>query len=292
MNMIFPKTTTNSDNKIKSINYCINDKINKQSINLIPIYKNIRTDSFKKKHLINNKSIENKSDDLSGNVNYSSWNSTNINNNNASNFYSNNLKTQSNQFECNEDSFSNEKNKKDENYDYLNNEKKVRIPLQNIKFINDRNKIYSAKINTKKTNNKFSLNFEINKRDNNNNTNASIGSEKDNNNSKIIDSDQKNTFYSRIKDKIYKANLDRVRISKKAFGCIEGYAAITTEGVVRDYNEDRVSIILNIPQPPNFNGVSWPNCSFFGIYDGHGGSACAEFLRDNLHKFVQVFNFY
>lgn len=27
----------------------------------------------------------------------------------------------------------------------------------------------------------------------------------------------------------------------------------------------------------------WPKCSFFGVYDGHGGASCADFLRDNLH---------
>jgi protein phosphatase PTC2/3 len=27
----------------------------------------------------------------------------------------------------------------------------------------------------------------------------------------------------------------------------------------------------------------WPKCSFFAIYDGHGGSACADFLKDSLH---------
>ena len=30
----------------------------------------------------------------------------------------------------------------------------------------------------------------------------------------------------------------------------------------------------------------WPTCSFFGVYDGHGGSGCSDFLRDNLHKFI------
>ncbi|KAH9577214.1 PPM-type phosphatase domain [Trypanosoma melophagium] len=25
---------------------------------------------------------------------------------------------------------------------------------------------------------------------------------------------------------------------------------------------------------------------FFGVYDGHGGTQCAEFLRDNLHTFI------
>jgi len=27
-------------------------------------------------------------------------------------------------------------------------------------------------------------------------------------------------------------------------------------------------------------------CSFFGVYDGHGGTVCADFLRDNLHQYV------
>ena len=31
---------------------------------------------------------------------------------------------------------------------------------------------------------------------------------------------------------------------------------------------------------------NWPKCSFFGLYDGHGGSGCSDFLRDNLHLFV------
>jgi len=57
-------------------------------------------------------------------------------------------------------------------------------------------------------------------------------------------------------------------------------------GLVRTYNEDRVSIILNIMKPLNRSNEQWPKCSFFGVYDGHGGVTCAEFLRDNLHQFV------
>jgi len=30
----------------------------------------------------------------------------------------------------------------------------------------------------------------------------------------------------------------------------------------------------------------WPRCSFFGVYDGHGGAACADFLRDQLHQLI------
>jgi protein phosphatase 2C family protein 2/3 len=53
----------------------------------------------------------------------------------------------------------------------------------------------------------------------------------------------------------------------------------------RTYNEDRVAIILNIMKPKMkvFNGLTWPKCSFFGVYDGHGGNVCADFLRDYLH---------
>jgi len=26
--------------------------------------------------------------------------------------------------------------------------------------------------------------------------------------------------------------------------------------------------------------------AYFGVFDGHGGTNCADFLRDNLHLFV------
>ena len=52
----------------------------------------------------------------------------------------------------------------------------------------------------------------------------------------------------------------------------------------RNYNEDRVSIIMNMTKPTSKKHLpSWPKCSYFAIYDGHGGSACADFLKDSLH---------
>lgn len=47
-----------------------------------------------------------------------------------------------------------------------------------------------------------------------------------------------------------------------------------------------MSIILNVVRPSSFTGDYWPKISIFGIYDGHGGSTCADFLRDHLHQFV------
>ena len=85
------------------------------------------------------------------------------------------------------------------------------------------------------------------------------------------------------------ANLNNVRISHRPYGIIQAYSTITSSGK-RDYNEDRVSIIYNIPKPPGYsenrNNIPWPNCSFFGLYDGHGGSRACDFLRDNLHKYI------
>ena len=79
---------------------------------------------------------------------------------------------------------------------------------------------------------------------------------------------------------------DPTKCSMKDNGTVKGYAACTNQGLVRNYNEDRVSIILNITQPPRKNKEIWPKCSFFGVFDGHGGSACADFLRDNLHQYI------
>ena len=81
-------------------------------------------------------------------------------------------------------------------------------------------------------------------------------------------------------------NFDPSKTSSKPMGIIRAYGANTYQGLVRNYNEDRVSIIINMNKPQNCNKKYWPKTSFFGIYDGHGGSKCADFLRDSLHKLI------
>ena len=78
------------------------------------------------------------------------------------------------------------------------------------------------------------------------------------------------------------------KYSAKRNGIVAAYGANTNQGIVRNYNEDRVAIILNIMKPKSkqYSGAEWPKCSFFGIYDGHGGHVCADFLRDYLHQFI------
>lgn len=68
-------------------------------------------------------------------------------------------------------------------------------------------------------------------------------------------------------------NEESTKYSSKKNGIIAGYAANTNQGIIRTYNEDRVSIILNIVKPKGKEHITkWPKCSFFAIYDGHGGN--------------------
>ena len=77
------------------------------------------------------------------------------------------------------------------------------------------------------------------------------------------------------------------KISSKSFGIITSYAANTNQGIVRNYNEDRVSIIINMNKPNTYkSALPWPKISYFAIFDGHAGNKCAEFLRENLLKLI------
>ena len=82
-------------------------------------------------------------------------------------------------------------------------------------------------------------------------------------------------------------DFEPAKFASKTHGLITSYAANTRQGIQRNYNEDRVSIILNMTKPSNRKDVAhWPKCSYFAIYDGHGGSACADFLKDQLHLII------
>ena len=81
--------------------------------------------------------------------------------------------------------------------------------------------------------------------------------------------------------------LSQGKISSKSFGIITSYAANTHQGIVRNYNEDRVSIIINMNKISNYkNTKQWPKISYFAIFDGHAGNKCAEYLRENLLKLI------
>ena len=103
----------------------------------------------------------------------------------------------------------------------------------------------------------------------------------------IIGSDIKKEINLTMMDESFN-NFYPGKVSTKSYGPIKAYAANTNQGIARDYNEDRVSIIININQPNNKNKekIIWPKASYFSVFDGHGGNKCAEFLRDNLLKLI------
>jgi serine/threonine protein phosphatase PrpC len=80
------------------------------------------------------------------------------------------------------------------------------------------------------------------------------------------------------------SNFDPAKHSKNGHGTIRAYSASTNQGPVREYNEDRVAIILNFSKPEHV--TDWKKPAYFGVFDGHGGIDCADFLRDNLHTFI------
>jgi len=55
-------------------------------------------------------------------------------------------------------------------------------------------------------------------------------------------------------------NHEVTKASSKKCGIVKAYAANTNQGIIRDYNEDRVSIILNIMKPKNKQHIEmeWP----------------------------------
>lgn len=54
----------------------------------------------------------------------------------------------------------------------------------------------------------------------------------------------------------------------------------STPGNVRMYNEDRITVILNLGMKDNLP------IHYFGVFDGHAGSICADFLKNNLHNYL------
>ena len=78
--------------------------------------------------------------------------------------------------------------------------------------------------------------------------------------------------------------------SLNSFDLISAYGVNTYRGIFRNYNEDRVSIIVNAKNPKKNiykdENNKWPNVSFFAIFDGHAGNKCSEYLKNNLHHFI------
>lgn len=77
---------------------------------------------------------------------------------------------------------------------------------------------------------------------------------------------------------------DSGKASDRPCGVVKAYAVNSFAG--RHHNEDRLSIIINIQCPAGIDENIWPASSFYGLYDGHSGKACSEYLKKNLVEFI------
>ena len=75
-------------------------------------------------------------------------------------------------------------------------------------------------------------------------------------------------------------------MSQKPFGIVKSFAFNTYHGLVKDYNEDKLSICSNLKKPTNSKSRIWPKMSYFAIFDGHGGDKCSIFLKENLLNYI------
>ena len=85
-------------------------------------------------------------------------------------------------------------------------------------------------------------------------------------------------------------NYQKAKHSENTFDKIISYGVNTYKGVIRNYNEDRVTILINALINKEDNNLKKNlenlNISYFSIYDGHAGNKCCEFLKKYLHHYI------
>ena len=150
------------------------------------------------------------------------------------------------------------------------------IPKSNIKKLKLMNDI-----NVLNSQNNFLIHNQFTIKKINNNKKYKL---KNKNNVKPI---QDFTIQSLLNEK--QAEYSEAKHSSGSFDVISSYGVNTYKGILRNYNEDRVSIIGNAKKQKKYienkNNI-WPKVSFFGIFDGHAGNKCAEYLKNNLHNYI------
>ena len=86
------------------------------------------------------------------------------------------------------------------------------------------------------------------------------------------------SYHSKFKPSTYSSDNE---FNKNDF--IKGYAYNSNEGNVRDYNEDTITATKVVLDPKDKSNYFY----FFAVYDGHGGSGCSIYLKNNLYKNIK-----
>jgi len=73
--------------------------------------------------------------------------------------------------------------------------------------------------------------------------------------------------------------IDKAKISTQSSNSmlanLVAYGANTHCGIVRTYNEDRISIVLDLKNPKHNYSNLEKRIQFFAVFDGHGGEGCS-----------------
>ena len=85
---------------------------------------------------------------------------------------------------------------------------------------------------------------------------------------------------------------EKAQFSNKQLGALKSFSYNTFHGLYKEINEDKIIVISQIKKPASSKMKTWPKISYFGIFDGHGGEGCANYLRDNfLNILIENKNF-
>jgi len=88
----------------------------------------------------------------------------------------------------------------------------------------------------------------------------------------------------------------KVELSPYPFNKIVGYGANSYHGISKNFNEDKYKIIYDYKLRKTINtpngSMIFPSISYFGLYDGHGGSKCSIFVQEKLHTFLLESNYF
>ena len=79
---------------------------------------------------------------------------------------------------------------------------------------------------------------------------------------------------------------ERARVYNKQLGSLKSFSYNTFHGLYKDYNEDKIIVVNQIKKPASSKMKAWPKISYFGIFDGHGGEGCAEYLKENFLNYL------
>ena len=102
---------------------------------------------------------------------------------------------------------------------------------------------------------------------------------------------QQNLLSLKLLEKHYD-DYERAKVSNKQIGSLKSFSYNTFHGLYKEYNEDKVIVVNQVKKPASSKMKTWPKISYFGIFDGHGGEGCSEYLKENyLNYLVENKNF-